>query len=78
MKCSSPDCNRSIGLVAYRRGWFSKRRYCSKQCRDALAAEAPKLRRERSAPTYFEGLFSEPIENPRLKLKPAVVRTRAH
>jgi hypothetical protein len=34
MKCSNPDCNRGIGLVAYRRGWFSKRRYCSKHCRD--------------------------------------------
>ena len=21
MKCSNPDCNRGIGLVAYRRGW---------------------------------------------------------
>jgi len=26
MKCSNPDCNRGIGLVAYQRGWFSKRR----------------------------------------------------
>jgi hypothetical protein len=41
MKCSSPDCNRSIGLVAYRRGWFSKRRYCSRNCRDAVVAIAP-------------------------------------
>jgi hypothetical protein len=43
MKCSNPDCNRGIGLVAYRRGWFSKRRYCSKHCRDVFAAHAPKL-----------------------------------
>ena len=43
MKCSNPDCNRGLGLVAYRRGWFSKRRYCSKHCRDALVADAPKL-----------------------------------
>jgi hypothetical protein len=42
MKCSNPDCNRGIGLVAYQRGWFSKRRYCSKHCRDAFAADAPK------------------------------------
>jgi hypothetical protein len=42
MKCSNPDCNRGIGLVAYRRGWFSKRRYCSKHCRDAFVAHAPK------------------------------------
>jgi hypothetical protein len=42
MKCSNPDCNRGIGLVAYQRGWFSKRRYCSKHCRDAFVANAPK------------------------------------
>ena len=41
MKCSNPDCDRGIGLVAYRRGWFSKRRYCSKRCRDAFMADAP-------------------------------------
>jgi hypothetical protein len=22
MKCSNPDCNRGIGLVSHRRGWF--------------------------------------------------------
>ena len=32
MKCSNPYSNRGIGLVVYRRGWFSKRRYCSKLC----------------------------------------------
>jgi hypothetical protein len=40
MKCSNPDCNRGIGLISYHRGWFDKRRYCSKHCRYALAAEA--------------------------------------
>ena len=43
MKCSNPDCNRGIGLVAYQRDWFSKRRYCSKHCRDAFVADAPNL-----------------------------------
>jgi hypothetical protein len=76
MKCSNPNCNRGIGLVAHRRGWFSKRRYCSKQCRDAFVAYAPKLQQKRSVPTYFEWLFLQPIENPKLKLKPAVVRTK--
>jgi hypothetical protein len=38
MKCSNPDCNRGIGLAAYRRGWFSKRRYCSRNSRDAVVA----------------------------------------
>jgi hypothetical protein len=78
MKCSNPDCNRGIGLVAYRRGWFSKRRYCSKRCRDAFVAEAPKLQQKRNEMTYFEWLFLQPIENPQLKLKPAVIRTKAH
>jgi hypothetical protein len=78
MKCSNPDCNRSIGLVAHRRGWFSKRRYCSRHCRDALAADAPKLQQMSSVTTSFEWLFLQPIENPQLSLKPAVIRTRAH
>ena len=43
MKCSNPDCSRGIGLVAYQRDWFSKRRYCSKHCRDAFAVDAPNL-----------------------------------
>ena len=43
MKCSNPDCNRGIGLVAYQRDWFSNRRYCSKHCRDAFAVDAPSL-----------------------------------
>jgi hypothetical protein len=42
MKCSNPDCNRGIGLVAYRRGWFSKRRCCSRNCRDAFVTDLPK------------------------------------
>ena len=43
MRCSNPDCNRGIGLVAYRRDWFSKRRHCSTHCRDAFVADAPNL-----------------------------------
>ena len=41
MKCSNPYCNRGIGLIAYQRGWFSKRRYCSRHCRNAIMADAP-------------------------------------
>jgi hypothetical protein len=34
MKCAHPDCNRGIGLISYRRGWFGRvRRYCSRGCR---------------------------------------------
>ena len=76
MKCSNPDCNRDIGLVTYRRGWFNKRRYCSKHCRDAFVAQ--KLQQKQGVSTYFEWLFLQPVENPRLKLKPAVIRTRAY
>jgi hypothetical protein len=43
MKCSHPDCNRGLGLVVYQRDWFSKRRYCSKHCRDAFVVDAPNL-----------------------------------
>jgi hypothetical protein len=43
MKCSNPDCNRGIGFVAYQRDRFSKRRYCSKHCRDAFVVDAPSL-----------------------------------
>jgi len=38
-KCSSPTCNHSIGLVSYRRGFFGKRPYCSKKCRDTSVAK---------------------------------------
>jgi hypothetical protein len=73
MKCSHPDCNRGIGLVSYRSGWFGKGRYCSKQCRYAFLAKRPKRsRQERSATTYFEWLFSQPNLQP--KLMPAIVR----
>jgi hypothetical protein len=50
MKCSNPGCNRGIGLVAYQRGWFSKRRYCSQHCRDAFVANAPNLQQGRKSP----------------------------
>ena len=36
MKCSNPHCDRSIGLIAHQRGWLSKQRYCSRQCRDTF------------------------------------------
>jgi hypothetical protein len=77
MKCSNPDCNRGIGLVSHRRGWFSKRRYCSKHCRDAVVADAPRPQQKRSTTSYFEWLFLESIEKPQQKLMPAHVRIRA-
>jgi hypothetical protein len=78
MKCSNPDCDRGIGLIAYRRGWFGKRHYCSKHCRDAFVAAAPTLQKRPRVPSYFEWPFLQPIENPQLKLKPAIIRTKAH
>jgi hypothetical protein len=78
MKCSNPYCNRGIGLVAHRRGWFSKRRYCSKNCRYAFVADLPKWSHQKqSASTCFEWLFLQPIENPPQKLIPAVIRIKA-
>ena len=58
MKCSNPDCNRGIGLIAYQRGWFSNRRYCSRHCRNAFVADAPKLQPKRDRPIEF-GLRSK-------------------
>ena len=50
MKCSNPACNRGIGLVSYRRGWlFSDGLYCSKHCRNALAADSPNLQQKRES-----------------------------
>jgi hypothetical protein len=78
MKCSNPGCNRGIGLVSHRRGRFSKQRYCSRNCRDAFLANLSKqLRQELRAMTYFEWLFSQPIEKPQQKLMPVRVRLRA-
>jgi hypothetical protein len=77
VKCSNPDCNRGIGLIAYRRGWFSKRRYCSRHCRDAFVADAPKPQQKSSATTYFDWLFDQPVLNPQPKLVPAAIRARS-
>jgi len=72
MKCSNPYCNRGIGLLAHRRGWFSRQRYCSRNCRYSFVAVLPKLsHQEQSASTYFEW------GNPQQKLMPAFVRIKA-
>jgi hypothetical protein len=42
-----------------------------------VRADAPKLQQEGSVTTYFEWLFLQPIENPQLKLKPALIRAEA-
>jgi hypothetical protein len=62
MKCANPDCNRGIGLVYYRRGWTSTRRYCSMNCRDTVVAGLKQKQHERSGASYFDWLFSQPIE----------------
>jgi hypothetical protein len=79
MKCSSPACNHSIGLVSYRRGFFGKRPYCSKTCRDNFVAErvAPPQSKRPRAETYFEFLFAQPIAHPQPQLAYAAVRVRA-
>ena len=77
MKCSNPNCNRGIGLVAYRRELFNKRRYCSKHCRDAFVADAPKLQLKGSATIYFDWLFELPVLIAQPGLVPAVNPVRA-
>jgi hypothetical protein len=77
MKCSNPNCNRGIGLVGYRRWWFSKQRYCSRNCCDAFVADLPKSQRKHSATSYFELLFLQPIGNSQQKLMPGVITIKA-
>jgi hypothetical protein len=62
MQCSNPNCNHSIGLVAHRRGWFGKRLYCSRKCRDFVADGSKWSPQERPA-TYREWLFRQPTVN---------------
>jgi hypothetical protein len=77
MKCSNLNCNRGIGLVSYRRGWFSKQRYCSRNCRGAFATDLPKrAHQEWRATTYFEWIFSQSIDKPHQKSTPAPVCIR--
>ena len=78
MKCSNPNCNRGIDLVAYPRGLFSKRRYCSKHCRDVFVADAPKLQQKQSATPYFDWFFEQPVLNaqPALALAANPVRAK--
>jgi hypothetical protein len=73
MNCSNPDCDRGIGLIAYRRGWFSKRRYCSRNCRDTVVAidSAERSPSEQTPATYFDWLFGQP------KLAPAAIHVRS-
>ena len=59
MKCSSLNCGHGIGLVSYRRGWFDKRRFCSKKCRDDFAVGRPRSsQQERLVGSYFNWLLA--------------------
>ena len=59
MKCSNPNCSHRIGLVSYQRGWFDKRRFCSKRCQDDFTAARPRpSQQERLAGSYFNWLFA--------------------
>jgi hypothetical protein len=76
MKCTNPDCNRGIGLVSYRRAW-SSRRYCSRQCRDALVTERPDVPdQDRGGTSRFAWLFLPPARTQSPNAAPAVVRVR--
>jgi hypothetical protein len=59
MNCSNLNCSHGIGLVSYQRGWFDKRRFCSKKCRDDFAAARPRpSQQEHLAGSYFNWLFA--------------------
>jgi len=70
MKCAHPMCNRGIGLVSHRRGWFGKNLYCSRDCRDNYVAEVRPLRPSRPSrafePSLFEQLFAPASTSARL------------
>jgi hypothetical protein len=62
MRCAHPTCDRGIGLVSHRRGWFGKRLYCSQACRDNYAAEVRQPHQPSPSrafePSLFEQLFA--------------------
>jgi hypothetical protein len=77
MKCSNPQCDHGIGLLSYRRA-FSKRRYCSKKCRDCYVIErAEPAVPERAAATGFEWPFLQSVGNALPQMVPAVARARS-
>jgi hypothetical protein len=57
MKCAHPTCQRGIGLVSHRRGWFGKRLYCSRDCRDSYVAEARKPHPSRPSRAFDPSLL---------------------
>ena len=76
MKCGNPNCTRGIGLVSYHRGWFDKRRFCSKQCRDDLNFERSILLQPQRHPgSYFEWLFAQPVAAVHLRMGTAGLKS---
>jgi hypothetical protein len=68
MKCFKSDCDRGIGLLSYRRGWFER-------MPTGPTTQRKMCQRERKTATYFEWLCLMPIEQP--KQVPVVIRARA-
>ena len=82
MRCGHPTCQRGIGLVSYRRGWFGKRLYCSRDCRDSyVAAEVRQPREPRPSrsfePSLFEQLFAAATLPKPVPARAVIVRARA-
>jgi hypothetical protein len=68
MKCANPKCHHGIGLVFYRRGWFNRRRFCSKKCRDEFDfAASDRLQPHRQRASYMEWPFAQPAAGARWK-----------
>jgi hypothetical protein len=77
MKCSHPRCNRRIGLVSYRRGWFDKRVYCSRACRYNYQDEGPRSFPQGSSDaSLFAWLFELPTADRHRNPVPALIRVR--
>ena len=57
MKCGHPTCQRGIGLVSHRRGWFGKRLYCSRACRDTRDTYVTEVRPSRATRSFGPSLF---------------------
>jgi len=77
MKCSHPRCNRGIGLVSHRRGWFGKELYCSRACCYNYEGERPgPLPQPSPDAGLFGWLFTLPSAHRDSNPVPAVVRVR--
>jgi hypothetical protein len=77
MKCSNPDCTCGIGLVVYRRGWFSSGATVQSIAVMPSWIMHQSYNKSEMCPPTSNG-FLQPIEESQSKVKPAVDGTKAH